>query len=82
MELVDQILEVIIKRAAQVFNKQASELNADTRFAEDLQAKSVNYVQITTVLEDEYDVEIPFMEFKRTKTFGEAAQYIERLIEG
>ena len=78
----DQILAVIIKRAAEIFKKNPFELNADTSFADDLQAKSVNYSQITTALEDEFEVEIPFMDFKRKKTFGEAAEYVEQLVEG
>ena len=82
MELAEQILEVIVERCAQVFGKAATEFSATTRFAEDLGAKSMNIVQITTFLEDEYNVEIPYMEFKRMKTLGEAAAYVERLVEG
>jgi acyl carrier protein len=80
--LKEEILEKIIKRAAEVFKKNPEELSEATRFAEDLQAKSVNIVQITTVLEVEYDIEIPYMEFRRKKTFGEAAEYIKNLVEG
>ena len=78
----DEILEKLIQRAAEVFKKDANELNGDTRFKEDLNAKSANIVQVTTFLEDEFDVEIPYMEFKRKATFDEAAEYIEILIEG
>lgn len=80
--LKEEILGKIIKRAAEVFNKNPEELSEATRFVEDLQAKSVNIVQITTVMEVEYDVEIPYMEFRRKKTLGEAAEYIKTLVEG
>jgi acyl carrier protein len=82
MELKDQILEKIIQRAAIAFKKSPSELSADTKFVEDLKAKSVNYVQIITVIMDEFDVEIPFMEFRRKKTLGEAAQFVAGLLGG
>lgn len=82
MDLKEQILAVMIKRAAEVFKKNPEELSANTSFTGELEAKSVNYVQIITVLEDEFDVEIPFMEFRRKKTFGEAADYVEQLVEG
>jgi acyl carrier protein len=82
MALKEDILNKIIERAAQLFKKSPGELTASTRFEEDLQAKSVNYAQITTVLEAEFDVEIPYMEFKRRKTFGEAADYVKMLVEG
>ncbi len=82
MGLTEEILETIISRAAELFKKDPSGLSAATAFEDDLKAKSVNYAQITTVLEAEYDVEIPFMEFKRRKTFGEAAEFVKMLIEG
>ena len=82
MELKDQILEKTIQRASELFKKNPSELNADTKFVEDLKAKSVNYVQIITILADTFDVEIPFMEFRRKKTLGEAAEYVAQLCGG
>jgi acyl carrier protein len=80
MELKEEILEKIIKRAAELFKRDPGELTADTNFAEDLKIKSANYVQIIAVLEDAFDVEIPFMEFRRKKTLGEAADYVADLL--
>jgi len=82
MELKEEILKKIIERAAVVFKKNPSELSGDTRFAEDLKAKSVNVVQILTVLEAEYDVQINYMELRRKKTLGEAAEFIAQLCGG
>ena len=82
MALKDEILEKIIQRAAEVFKKEPGELSADTTFVEDLKAKSVNYVQIIAVLEDAFDVEITFMEFRRKKTLGEAADFVAQLCGG
>jgi len=79
MKLYDEILEAIIKRASEIFKKEPGELSAATNFEEDLNAKSVNIVQIIAVLEDEYDVEINFMEFRRKKIFGEAAEFVAEL---
>jgi len=79
MALKDEILEKIIQRASELFKKDTGELNADTRFVEDLKAKSVNLVQIIAVLEDEFDVEVNFMEFRRKKTIGEAAEFVAAL---
>jgi acyl carrier protein len=59
MELKDEILEKMIERAAQIFKKAPGELNGDTKFVDDLKAKSVNYVQIITILADTFDVDIP-----------------------
>jgi acyl carrier protein len=79
MDLKDEILGHIIQRAAELFQKDPGELNADTQWVEDLNAKSVNYVQIITILADEYDVEINFMEFRRKETFGESAEFVAEL---
>ena len=81
MELRDEILEKIIERASEIFQKDPSELDEDTQFVEDLKAKSVNYVQIISVLEDEFDIEINFMAFRRNKTFGEAADFVAELAD-
>lgn len=54
-------------------------LNANTRFTEDLGMKSSEIVKVTVALEDEYDVEVPFMAFKRCATFGAAADYMSEI---
>ncbi len=79
MAIRDQILARIIQRTSEVFKKSPAELNADTDFAADLKAKSVNYVQIIAVLENEFDVEITFMQFRRKRTLGEAADFVAQL---
>jgi acyl carrier protein len=80
MELKEQILEKMVQRTAEIFKKTPEELNGETRFVDDLKAKSVNYVQIITIIMDAFDVEIPFMEFRRKKTLGEAAEYVAHLL--
>ena len=80
MELKEEILKKIIERASQIFKKPPEEFKGETRFVDDLKAKSVNYVQIITILADTYDVDIPFMEFRRKKTLGEAAAYVAQLL--
>jgi acyl carrier protein len=79
VELRDEILQRIIERTALIFKKTPGELNEHTNFIDDLKAKSVNMVQIITVLEAEYDVQITFMEARRQKTIGNLADYITGL---
>jgi len=82
MGMKEDILEKIIQRAAEIFKKDPKELSADTKFEEDLKAKSVNLVQIIAVLEDSLDVQINFMQFRRNKTLGEAAAFVAQLLGG
>jgi len=77
----EQVVQKIIARLSEIFGKPESELNEATRFVEDLGAKSGNLTQITTFLEDEFEVEIPFMEFRRKTTVGAAAEYVLSIIE-
>ena len=79
MSSSEQVLSRIISRAAELYKTDPATYSAQTTFAEDLKAKSVNYVQIIAVLEEEFDVQIPFMEFRRKKTFAEAAEYVAGL---
>jgi acyl carrier protein len=82
MKLQDEIMQMIIERASQIFKKDPAELNENTRFKEDLKAKSVNMVQIVTMLEAAYDVQVNYMQVKRKETFGEIAEYVAELCGG
>lgn len=81
MELRDQIYEKIVERIGQLYGKKPEEISDDTRFVEDLGAKSGNVSQMTTFLEDEFDIEVPFMEFRRKPTVGEAADFVASLFD-
>ncbi|MDR1797781.1 MAG: acyl carrier protein [Clostridiales Family XIII bacterium] len=80
MSVRSEALEIIVQKSAEVLGVDASGLGKETTF-ESLGFKSANFVMVTTTLEDAFDVEVPFMEFKRNKTFGEAAEYVEELVE-
>lgn len=77
----EEAFEKIVQRCVQLFGVSADEIGEDTRFIEDLGARSGNVSQMTNFLEDEFDVEISFMEFRRRPTIGMAADYIEELCE-
>lgn len=75
-----QVMKVMGERAASLFGGSPSDYGEDTTF-ESLGIKSVQYSQLTTYLEDEFDIEVPFMKFRRKKTFGEAADYVVELLD-
>lgn len=79
--MYEKIRLKLVERAAPLFSKKPEELSDDMRFVEDLHAKSVHYSQITTYLEDAFDVEIPYMNFRRQKTIGEAIAYVQDIME-
>lgn len=77
---MNEILEKIIRRAAPIWGVSEESLNQNTTF-EEMKAKSAHISQITTYLEDAFDVEVPYMGFRRCKTLGEAAQFVADLLE-
>ena len=81
MEVREQAYQKIVQRCCQLFGKTPDEISEDTRFIEDLGARSGNVSQMTNFLEDEFDVEISFMEFRRRPTVGMAVDYIAELCE-
>jgi acyl carrier protein len=80
MTIREEVVEILEKKAAALFQIDAAALSENTRFEEDLHCKSTNYVQFTAALEDEYEIEVPYMAFRRNKTLGEAGDYIEKLL--
>lgn len=79
MSLRDEVIEKMKERLTGILG--AGEYTESTAF-DSLGMKSVNYAQLTTVLEDEFDIEVPYMDFKRKLTLGAAADYIVELVEG
>lgn len=77
----EEVYTKMIERAAPLFGKKPEEMNEGMTFVEDLNAKSVHYSQITTYLEDHFDVEIPYMPFRRNKTIGEAVDFVVDILE-
>lgn len=75
----EQIQEKMMERLKVIFPNVT--ITEETRFENDLKAKSVQYSQITTYLEDAFDVEIPYMKFRRKETVGEAIDYVLELCE-
>lgn len=76
---MEHYLEIVTEKAKEVFMRE--DLSGATRFTEDLAAKSLSIAQLMNVLEDEFDIEIPYMGFKRCATLAEAAEYIRKLDE-
>ncbi len=52
-------------------------LTMETDIAKDLNADSLDVVEILMSIEDEFDVEIPDEEIENIKTIGDLVEYIE-----
>jgi|WetSurMetagenome_2_1015567.scaffolds.fasta_scaffold173396_3 acyl carrier protein len=76
---MEEIMEKITTKSAALCGKDAGEITPDTKFVTDLGMKSATLVVLIAYLEDEFDVSIDFMQFRRKATVREAAEYISNL---
>ncbi len=77
MDERDNVLAMILERLHAMLG---GDYNEDTVYAE-TGMKSVHFSSMITLLEDEFDIEIPFMEFRRKATVGESADYVCELLD-
>ena len=74
----EQVIEIV----ARVFHKEGTEINRDTRFIDDLFAKSINFVELFAVLEDELHLpSIPLSKARQMDTVGKAIDLVVNLLD-
>ena len=54
-----------------------SDINMDTNLMKDLEADSLDAVEIIMALEEEYDIEIPDEEAEKFQTVDDIVKYVE-----
>lgn len=72
-----EVVDILKEKATDIFGVDASTLDENTSFVDDLHCKSVNIVQFASALEDEYEVEVPYMQLNKCKTFLDAAKFVD-----
>ncbi len=72
-EIFEKVKEIVIDKLG-VDGKQVTE---DASFIDDLNADSLDTVELIMALEEEYEIEIPDDEAKSIRTVGDAMRYIE-----
>ena len=74
------VLEKVIKMVADQFMIDDSEVTADTLFVDDLGADSLDVVELTMALEEEFSLpDTPEEELMNIHTVGDLADYISRV---
>ncbi len=76
-EFQEEVVDILKSKAAEIFGVDAATLSAETSFVDDLHCKSVNIVQFASALEDEYEVDVPYMQLNKCKTFADAAKFVD-----
>ena len=77
-----EIEEKVIQIVSEQMSVDKGEISRDTSFVNDLNADSLDTVELVMELEDEFDLTIPDEEAEKLKSVGEAIVYIQGHIEG
>ena len=73
------IYEKILKLVADQFAEDAESLSRDTNFMDDLSADSLDVVELSMTIEEEFGLgEISEDELKSIETIGDLVDYVER----
>lgn len=71
------IFDKVSAALAEQFDIDSNEITMDTSFTEDLQADSLDLVDLVMELEDEFEIEFPEDKIDDFKTVGDVINYIE-----
>lgn len=72
----DEVLERIRAHLAAELKIDDARIQEDTRFKEDLEADSLDLVELVMELEDSYGIRIPDEEAVKILTVGQAADFV------
>ncbi|MDD6978707.1 MAG: acyl carrier protein [Bacillota bacterium] len=74
------VLDVIKGMIIDQLGVSEDELQLETNLMKDLEADSLDAVEIIMAIEDEYDIEIPDEDAERFQTIGDIVSYVEKAI--
>ncbi|MEG0238267.1 MAG: acyl carrier protein [Clostridium sp.] len=75
--MFEKIQEII----AEKLSVDASEITQEASFIDDLNADSLDIVELIMALEDELDMEIPDEDVEGFKTVGDVVEYVKNHVE-
>jgi acyl carrier protein len=75
---VVEIEEKVIQIVSEQLSVEKGEISRETSFVNDLNADSLDTVELVMELEDEFDLTIPDEDAEKLKTVGEAIGYIQK----
>ena len=72
----DEVLDRIREHLATELEVEPGRIEESTRFREDLEADSLDLVELVVELEDQYGIRIPDEQAARILTVGQAADHV------
>ncbi|HSS66857.1 MAG TPA: acyl carrier protein [Gammaproteobacteria bacterium] len=77
MEIEEKVMQIVSEQ----LSVDRNEISRETSFVNDLNADSLDTVELVMELEDEFDLTIPDEEAEKLKTVGEAIDFIKKKLE-
>ena len=71
----DRILQIIVEQ----FNFDKEDLTEDMNFQDDLNADSIELVELVMTIEEEFETEVSEEDLEKLKTIGDVIEYVEDL---
>ena len=71
-----EVFELVRGRLAELIEREPSTISESTRLEEDLEADSLDLVELAMSLEEELSLEIPDEELEGIRTVGDAVDFI------
>ena len=75
--MTDEIEEKVIEIVSEQMGVDKSEITRETSFVNDLNADSLDTVELVMEFEDEFEMSIPDEEAEKIQTVGQAIDYIK-----
>ena len=72
----NEVLELIRRHLAAELEVDPERIHEGTRFKEDLEADSLDLLELTVELEDTYSIRIPVEDAAKILTVGQAADFV------
>ncbi|MGI5912511.1 MAG: acyl carrier protein [Syntrophomonadaceae bacterium] len=73
------VFEELVKIIAEIKDIPEDEITMESRFDEDLDADSLDIVEMLMLLEEKFSIQIPEEAAEGLKTVGDAVKYVEDL---
>ncbi len=71
------VFDKVKKMLAEQLDADEAELTPETNIAKDLDADSLDVVELLMTIEDEFNIEIPDEEIENIVTIGDLTEYIQ-----
>ena len=75
---LDETFVAVRNLAAEILQVPPDRISEDSRLIEDLRAKSLDLVEMTIAVEDEFSIDIPNEEVSAVRTIGDIVRLVEK----